>query len=132
MLLVINQKYIIMIINFEEYTHKLTERECKAVPRVIQGLYNRKGKLYAIHGRKIAAILESEGFGKFSDVRVRKIINFLQVEGIIRNIVANSNGYYIATTQKDLDEYRLSIKQRADAILAKLNGIDYMIQSGES
>jgi len=121
-----------MIINFEEYTHKLTERECKAVPRVIKGLLNRKGKKLATKGAKIASILESEGYGKFTDVRVRKIINFLQVEGIIRNIVATSNGYYIATTQQDLDEYRLSVKQRADAILAKLNGIDYKIQSGES
>ena len=112
-----------MIINFEKYTHELTEHEKKIVPRIIQGIVKRVGKENAITNKHICLKLNHEGF-KISGPRVRKIFNFIRSEAIIRNIVATSDGYYIATTQKDLDDYIESINARSNAILRNLSGID--------
>ena len=80
-----------MIINFEDYTHELTEEEKKAVPRIIKGMYNRYGERNAITNRRICELLKKEGY-KLSGPRVRKIFNFIRSEGIIRNIVTTSKG----------------------------------------
>jgi len=118
-----------MIINWEEYTHELTEHEKKIVPRIIQGIVKKVGKQNAITNKDICKRLNHEGY-KISGPRVRKIFNFIRSEAIIRNIVATSDGYYIATTQKDLDEYRVSIHARAEAILRNLNGVDKTLGGG--
>lgn len=112
-----------MIINWEKYTHELTDKEKKIVPRVIQGIVKRVSKRMIITNAQMCEQLTKEGH-KISGPRLRKILNFIRSESIIRNIVASSDGYYIATTQKDLDDYRESINARANAILRNLNGID--------
>jgi hypothetical protein len=112
-----------MIVNWEKYTHELTEQEKKIVPRIIQGIVKRVGKEKAIKNSKMCTQLRLEGH-TISGPRLRKILNFIRSTGIIRNIVATSEGYYIATTQKDLDDYRESINARVNAISRNLNGID--------
>jgi hypothetical protein len=112
-----------MIINWEEYTHELTDKEKKMVPRIIQGIVKRVGKEKAITNKEICSILESEGM-KTSGPRVRKIFNFIRSEAIIKNIVATSDGYFIATTQEEINDYIESIYARSNAILRNLNGID--------
>jgi hypothetical protein len=119
-----------MIINFEQYTHELTDEEKKMVPRIIQGIVKRVGRKKAITNAEICKVLQSEGFNvtpKKSGARIRKIFNFIRSTGIIRNVVATSDGYFIATTQKDLDDYRESVNARATAILRNLNGIDKVL-----
>ena len=121
-----------MIINFENFTHELTEKECKAVPRIIQGIVRCVGEKNAVKASQMSAKLAKDGYGKITGPRIRKIMNFIRSEGIIRNIVATSKGYFIATKQEELDSYRESVEQRAKAMLRLLNGIDLKIQSEES
>jgi len=120
-----------MIINWELYTHELTDQEKKIVPRVIQGIVKRVGKQNAIKNAKMCQQLRIEGH-LISGPRLRKILNFIRSTGIIRNIVATSDGYFIATTQKDLDDYRESINARVNAISRNLNGIDTILGGGTS
>lgn len=120
-----------MIINWERYTHELTDQEKKIVPRVIQGIVKRIGRNNAIKNAQMCRVLTNEGH-KISGPRLRKILNFIRSEAIIKNIVATSEGYYIATTQKDLDDYRESINARVHAISRNLNGIDKTLGGGTS
>ena len=104
-----------MIINFEEYTHELTDVEKKMVPRVIQGLWRKVGEEKAVTNKVIVAVLKSEGY-KTSTPRIRKIINFLRCAGIISDLVSTSKGYYRATTQFEINKYKESLQQRIGAI----------------
>ena len=112
-----------MIINWEKYTHEMTNKEKLMVPRVIQGIVKRIGKKNAITNARICQQLTKEGH-KVSGPRLRKIFNFIRSEAIVKNIVATSDGYFIATTQEEINDYIESIYARSNAILRNLNGID--------
>ena len=42
---------------------------------------------------------------KVDGPRIRKIINHIRLNGLVPGLMATSEGYYIATTPEELDEY---------------------------
>lgn len=53
---------------------------------------------------------------RFTDVRLRKIINYYRVNAILP-IISNSNGYYVSYDPADIDEMVQSLTQRAGSII---------------
>lgn len=106
-----------MINGFEELTQPLTEQEKKLVPLIIKGFYNRWGKENSVTNKIICERLGVVGY-KISDARIRKLINFIRVSGIIPDLIATSKGYYRTKDSQELHDYIESIRQRADAINA--------------
>jgi len=105
-----------VIDGFENITKELTEYENDNVlPRVIQGLNKRFGEKNIITNSTMVKVLKSEGF-KISGPRIRKIIHEIRVNHIIPRLVSSSNGYYIATSHKELDIYIKSLQQRRASI----------------
>jgi len=112
-----------MINGFGDLTYKLTNYEkIKLLPRMIEGLRKRHGKDDAATNKKIVSQLRSEGY-KISDVRVRKIINYIRINGLVKALVASSKGYYVATDVNDIETYIQSLRQREDAIAAMREAI---------
>lgn len=105
-----------MITNFEEQTHELRPYEMThLLKRVVDGLSKRVGKNRIITSKEIVNTLKCEGL-KITAPRLRKIINHIRVSGLIQNLISTSNGYYVATTKEEMQNYVESLKQRIGSI----------------
>lgn len=106
------------IVNFETETHNLTDYELDVVvPRLIKGFNNVLGRDNAITNSKIRAVLAKEKI-EISDARIRKLIHYIRINGLIERLAATSSGYYIANNPGDYKLYIESLKQREAAIRA--------------
>lgn len=117
-----------MLNGFKEQTKPLSDYELKTlVPRIVRGLTKKVGKEKAITNTEIVAILKKEGY-KLSEVRVRKIINYIRVNGIIERLIATSDGYYIANNEQEVRDYIESLKGREEAIRAVRRRLEAQLQ----
>ena len=114
-----------MLNGFDEQTKPLDDYERDVLlPIITKGLRTKIGKQRAVTNSYIITSLKEKGFKKLQPARVRKIINHIRVNGILVNLVASSNGYYIEPDREERKKYAQSIRQRAEAILAVLNYIE--------
>jgi len=105
-----------MINGFEIQTHELTGYEQDIiVPLVISGLRTKLNKSMAASNKYICSQLNKKGY-KISPPRLRKVINHIRVNGLIVNLLANSQGYYISNDHEEIDKYVESLRQRAREI----------------
>ena len=115
-----------MITNFEELTKELTEDEKKLVPVLIKG-FHKKSKDNPIKAPEIVAAINQRKLqiglkANFSEVRLRKIVNFIRAEGILP-LIATLNGYYCTNDKEEIKSQIESLTQRAEAILVSANGL---------
>ena len=109
-----------MIKGFEDQTEELNEYELNIlVPVLVNGLLTKVGKENAITNKKIVTALTPAY--KINDARVRKIINHIRRNKLVRNLIATSAGYYISSDKIEIENYIISLKQRADAIVELAN-----------
>lgn len=107
-----------MIKNFEVETAPLTDyEEDVLLPLFINSLNRKIGKRNSITNVEIVAALKKQSY-KIDGARVRKIINHIRIKGLVNGLIATSDGYYVATTERELAEYEQSLKGREDAIRA--------------
>ena len=59
-----------------------------------------------------------------TEARVRKCINHIRLKGLVRNLIANSNGYYVATTTEEARNWSESARERARAIWAVADAVE--------
>ena len=109
-----------MLKNFEKETEKLSDYEVKNVlPVVLDVLQKAVGKSQAITNRQIV-IRYLPGT---SEVRVRKIINYIRNRNVINGLMATGKGYYIATSREELEGYMDSLQGRVSAIQKVMRSI---------
>lgn len=106
-----------MIKTFEDYTYELTDYESQTLlAPMVAGLKTKTGKENSITNKQICEAMKLRGYN-ISDARVRKIISFIRVQGIIPLLIANGkNGYYIASTSEEVEDYIESLHQRERSI----------------
>jgi len=111
-----------MITGFERETHDLTEAELKIAKPIAAGLMTKIGKESATTSNQICTamnrIKDQEGWPNLTGPRLRKIINYLRTTGKIKNLIATSDGYYVAKTQEEINDYKKSLTERIAAIQA--------------
>ena len=105
-----------MITGFDEETAPLSEKELKILPHVAFILGTRKGHDAAITNKQIAKAIWNTEFVKVGEPRIRKIINYIRINGIVSCLIATSKGYYVATNEQELLDYEQSLDGRATAI----------------
>jgi len=103
-----------MIQGFNEQTNPLNEEEIKLLPGFIKGLTTKIGKENSITNKEIRAKYKSIGIN-IPDARVRKIINHIRIKGYVKNLCATSNGYYVAKTKKEIEDYLKGLKERIES-----------------
>ena len=104
---------------FENYTEVLSEYERAVIlPAVCRILRGHVGAKNAIRNKAICAEVEAMGYERVGEPRMRKIINRIRcADGVlVPFLVANSKGYYIATTREEVELYAASLFDRASAI----------------
>jgi hypothetical protein len=105
-----------MIVTFEEITYELDEYEInKILPVVLSGLKTKIGKDNAVDSTHIVKVLKGRGL-KITDARLRKVIHYIRQERLITNLIATSQGYFIANDIEQLKTYAKSLKQRISSI----------------
>lgn len=108
-----------MIQGFEKYTATLTTYERDMlVPIIAEGLKKRIGSKNAVRNREICRRLEASGYENVSEPRIRKCINYIRMNGMVPHLVANSRGYYVATSIDEVERYIGSLDERAKSIWA--------------
>ena len=113
-----------MINGFEKETQPLDEYEKNyLLPIVLKGLKKKTHESLAVTNQVMIEALKQRGY-KVTPARLRKIINFIRCQGLIRNLVASSKGYWIESDSIRRQKYKQSIKQRAEAMMSILLYID--------
>jgi hypothetical protein len=107
-----------MITGFEEITKDLSELERNQVAQLVKILHwKAKGKENVISNDALQ--FDMLGYGhQVSDVRIRKMINFIRTKGLITNLLANSRGYWISSNNDEVLKYYQSLTDRIKAIEA--------------
>ena len=117
-----------MITGFENVTHELNAEELKLATALIQH-FKKKTKSNPVTAKEIV-----EGVNKtyklsfkFTDVRLRKIINYYRTNAIMP-ILSNSNGYYVSYDINEIRECNKSMTQRATSIFDCVYGLEKIIK----
>lgn len=104
------------LILFEPETSKLTEYEMnKLLPIMVKALKNKVGKENAITNAYMVEKMREHGYD-LTEIRVRKIINYIRTHGLIDCLMASNKGYYISTDKNEMNNYCQSLLGREEAI----------------
>jgi len=104
-----------MLKGFEKQTEELNAYELQTlVPVLVAGLRCKVGKRCAVTNKYIVRMLKDKY--RVSDVRVRKVINYIRLNALVPCLVATSDGYYVAQTEDELRDYEQSLYGRECAI----------------
>ena len=107
-----------MLKGFEKLTEKLNEYELSIVEHIVKGIGSRTGKKNAVNSEKICKAM------KITPVRLRKIIHFIRINGLLYGLCSNSKGYYTAKGLNELDDCITSLKQRIRSQVDVLNELE--------
>lgn len=116
-----------MINNFEDITQELSGDEKKVLPILINGLKNCIGKEKSYSNKKIKGILLTKYNIKLSEPRLRKIIQYIRVKGLVPCLIATSKGYYVSNDMNEVRDYCESLQQRINAIKQTKESIENQI-----
>lgn len=114
-----------MINGFEEQTEELTADEVKQAHLVALILQGRIGVENALKNEELADMLYHQLMVQISPARMRKLINHIRRKQLVKNLIANSRGYYIAKNKEEIENYVKSLFQRMDAIKQVADSFDY-------
>lgn len=111
-----------MIDGFEEITKALTAKELMIADHIAH--YLRAQKVGAILSNLKLRKHISFNYGvTVSDARMRKVLNYIRVTGLVQCLISNSEGYFIAPTIDAAEGYIKSLNQRISAIGALRDAI---------
>lgn len=105
-----------MIQGFDKQTEPLNDYEQNILlPVIVRGLETKIGQGKAITNAAITKAMRRAKY-QLDEARVRKIINHIRINGMIKCLIATSKGYYIATSREEMENYIESLRGREDAI----------------
>tara|TARA_R110000744_G_scaffold322577_1_gene428536 strand:- start:407 stop:778 length:372 start_codon:yes stop_codon:yes gene_type:complete len=107
-----------MIKGFEDYTYELTDDEILLVDKLINGFNNKIGKDKAVNSTLICKAI------KITAPRLRKLINHIRITNQLPGLCSCKNGYFIANSLEDIEDYIISLKQRIKSQVDVLNSIE--------
>lgn len=113
--------------NFEEITIDITDEEKNIlIPLLIKGFESRTKDnpikaCNVVQGMNDA--LEKKDIKiKFTDVRMRKCVNYIRSNAMIP-LIATHYGYYVTTDKKEIQAQTESLLQRAQSIINSAKGL---------
>lgn len=103
-----------MVEGFPQETAPLTEQEIKMARIIATKLKYHRGVENAVSNTKMQKYFQEKGM-KSGGARIRKILHYVRTENMVSCLVANSKGYYIATSSEDMKRYTKSLQDRIDS-----------------
>ena len=112
-----------MIIGHENDTYELSEYELQLATKLIPHFKNKTKKNPVTAKEIVAGVnLFYKLSTKFSEVRLRKIVNYYRVNSILP-IISSCKGYYVSYDPEDINEMIKSLNQRAKSIMDCSEGL---------
>jgi hypothetical protein len=102
-------------------TLALTNTELQAIQAIVKILKSTTSRQDRVTGKQISTILEQKYNIRYEGSRIRKMINHIRIHKLLPNVIATSDGYYLTTDAKKIHNYKQSLIERANAILAVAN-----------
>lgn len=87
------------------------------------------GREKAISNRKMREKLGEKDV-KVGDAKMRKIVQYIRIQGLVPLLVASNEGYYVASTEAEVKDHLRSLKQRARAIWHLSENLKYQAGAG--
>jgi len=102
-----------MIKGFEDITPDIKPDEVILATTISKTLLSRKpGKKNAATNKVIcAAILKFKGI-KITDIRMRKIVQYIRAYNLVPRLCSTQTGYFVAETDQEWEEWKESMRQR--------------------
>lgn len=112
-----------MVIGFEHLTAHLTDEELSIAPVLAKKLAESVGPKKAMKNADCRIYLSMHKFYT-TGPRLRKIINHIRINQLCHNLIATSQGYFVAESELQLRQYINSLKQRASSIMLVAQSYD--------
>ena len=117
-----------MLQGFEQQTGKLTDYEKDVLlPVMVKCLERKIGKENAVTNAYMCDRMNENGYD-IGEARVRKIINYIRINGLVPCLMASSSGYYVTTDAGELSAYVTTLQGREDAIRAVRKAVEEQLQ----
>jgi len=116
-----------MINGHESFTEELNEEERMLANRLISA-FSKRSKNNPVTATEIVSGVNKNMklTQKFSDRRLRKIINHYRVNAILP-IISTSKGYYVSYDENEIEGMIISLTQRANSILEGCFGMQRIL-----
>ena len=105
-----------MINGFEKLTAELTQKEINCIYFIVRGLNKKIGREKAVTNERICKGVQYHLGFKITPARMRKIIHYIRINKMVVNLIATSEGYYVATCKEEVIDYIESLTQRIKSI----------------
>ena len=117
-----------MINGHEIFTEELNEEERMLAKRLISA-FSKRSKINPVTASEIVSGVNKNMklTQKFSDRRLRKIINHYRVNAILP-IISTSKGYYVSYDENEIEGMVISLTQRAKSILEGCFGMQRILK----
>jgi hypothetical protein len=117
-----------MINGYTEFTEELNEEERMLAKRLISAFLKRS-KINPVTASEIVSGVNKNMklTQKFSDRRLRKIINHYRVNAILP-IISTSKGYYVSYDENEIEGMVISLTQRSNSILEGCFGMQRILK----
>lgn len=100
-----------MITNFEPETIELSDTEQKIAKILAKKIKYNEGEEMAVSNPKIISFFKKAGF-TISQPRIRKIVQYLRLNGIVKLLVGTNKGYFVAKDENEAASHIASLNQR--------------------
>lgn len=107
-----------MITGFEEITKPLNDEEFRVMKVIVPILKDAIGEARAVSNSKLSQILRTQHGVRVDGPRIRKIISYIRIKGIIPHLLSSSSGYFVSHDEQQIRRYITSLEQREAAIAA--------------
>jgi hypothetical protein len=117
-----------MINGHIEYTQELNDEELMLAKRLVSA-FKKRTKDNPVTAPEIVSGVNANIplTQKFSERRLRKIINYYRVQGILP-IISTSKGYYVSYDENEIEGMIISLTQRANSILEGCFGMQRILK----
>lgn len=123
-----------MICHFDNITMKLTPAERRLIPGMIDIMYRTTPEKRIKTPQVVEELrihCKIKGYNlKPNAPMVRKLVNLIRRNSII-SIVGTERGYYYSMGREDIESAVQSLQERADAILAAVDGMRKFLNQNE-
>jgi dephospho-CoA kinase len=106
---------------------KLTTHEEEVLHPLVVKILSHRPKDKVFSNKKIRAILEEFG-EEIADSQIRKIVFNIRHSGVIPLLIANSEGYYMASNIEEVNAWIDTHRGKIQAMQMTLNNIEFQFE----
>lgn len=117
------------VLNFEEHTEDLNEKEIEILPFIIDGLKRCDTAKKSGEVCELIDMLYHKAHGHplyMSGVRLRKFVSHIRVNALLP-IISTSQGYFVSNDKEEIKKQIISLEQRSRQIAKAAEGLKKLL-----